>query len=147
MSSYKTVRQNIDNGVSQQNYNTTSIDNLPELDDLETQQYSAPVQVNNGFNAIRNSFHPYSGMNNQNSSVPHNTMIQTQIQEVEVPQPKNITTYDMPNNTPTCLDIAEHIANCPICSKFYNNDKTLYIVSIVVLSIICIILLKKVLDK
>ena len=52
----------------------------------------------------------------------------------------------MPDGTPSCLDVAEHIANCPICSKFYSTDKTIYIIAIVILSIICILLLKKVLD-
>ena len=61
-------------------------------------------------------------------------------------QNKNIKTFEMPDNTPSCLDVAEHIANCPICSKFYNNDKTLYIVAIVILAVICVILLKKVID-
>ena len=26
----------------------------------------------------------------------------------------------------SCLDIAAHIDNCPICSKFYKNDKTVF---------------------
>lgn len=47
---------------------------------------------------------------------------------------------------PTCLEVADHIANCPICSKFYNNDKTIYIIAIVILAIVCILLLKRVLD-
>lgn len=58
----------------------------------------------------------------------------------------NLTKYNMPAGTPSCLDVAEHIANCPICSKFYNNDKTIYIIAIVILSIVCLLLLKKVLD-
>lgn len=49
-------------------------------------------------------------------------------------------------NSPSCLEVADHIANCPICSKFYNTDKTLHIIIIVLLAIICIILLKKVLN-
>ena len=56
-------------------------------------------------------------------------------------------TYAMPANSPSCLDVAEHIANCPICSKFYNDDKSIYIIAIIVLAVICILLLKKVLDK
>jgi hypothetical protein len=58
----------------------------------------------------------------------------------------SLTKYNMPEGTPSCLDVAEHIANCPICSKFYNNDKTIYIIAIVILSIICLLLLKKVLN-
>ena len=49
-------------------------------------------------------------------------------------------------NGPSCIDVAEHIATCPLCSKFYKCDNTIYIVTIVILVIICLILLKKVLD-
>jgi hypothetical protein len=45
-----------------------------------------------------------------------------------------------------CIDVANHIQSCPICSKFYNNDKTLYILAIIILSIVCLLLLKKVLN-
>jgi hypothetical protein len=54
--------------------------------------------------------------------------------------------YNMPDNTPSCLDIAEHVVNCPICSKFYNDDKTIYIIAIIVLAVICLLLLKKILS-
>jgi hypothetical protein len=45
-----------------------------------------------------------------------------------------------------CIDIAMHIQHCPICSKFYNGDKSLYIIVIVVLAIVCLLLLKRVLN-
>ena len=45
-----------------------------------------------------------------------------------------------------CIDVANHIQSCPICSKFYNNDKTLYILAIIILSIVCLLLMKKVLN-
>ncbi len=47
---------------------------------------------------------------------------------------------------PTCLEMAQHVKNCPICTKFYDNDKTVYIIIIIVLAIICILLLKRVLE-
>lgn len=45
-----------------------------------------------------------------------------------------------------CIDVARHIKNCPICIKFYDNDRSLYIIIIIILAIICIILLKKLLE-
>lgn len=45
-----------------------------------------------------------------------------------------------------CVDIAKHVQDCPICSKFYKNDNTVYIIAIVVLAIVCLLLLKRVLD-
>jgi hypothetical protein len=50
------------------------------------------------------------------------------------------------NKEPTCLEMAQHVKNCPICTKFYDNDKTVYIIIIIVLAIICILLLKRVLE-
>lgn len=46
-----------------------------------------------------------------------------------------------------CIDVANHIKSCPICSKFYDNDKTMYVITIIILVIICIILMKKVLEN
>ena len=67
-----------------------------------------------------------------------------QFQQHNLQQPGN----KIPSNSPySCLDIAGHINNCPICSKFYNNDKSLYIVTIVILIIVCVLLLKKCLEK
>ena len=55
--------------------------------------------------------------------------------------------YGIPHHSPySCLDIAGHIENCPICSKFYNNDKSCYIIAIIILLVIVVVLLKKVLD-
>ena len=68
-------------------------------------------------------------------------------QQYQMPQPYQ-SEYNIPLHAPySCLDIASHIDNCPICSKFYKNDKSIYIVTIVILVIICIILLKKALEK
>jgi len=46
-----------------------------------------------------------------------------------------------------CISVADHAANCIVCSKLYNNDKTLYLAIIGVLIIISIILMKKVVEK
>lgn len=45
-----------------------------------------------------------------------------------------------------CVDVLHHCRGCPVCSKFYNNDNTLYLVIIAILAIFCIILLKRVLN-
>jgi hypothetical protein len=52
------------------------------------------------------------------------------------PQPRELS----------CIEIARHVKHCPICSKFYDNDKSVYIIVIILLVIFCIILLKKILD-
>ncbi len=67
---------------------------------------------------------------------------QQQYEPYQAQQPQQV--YDV--SSPSCIDVANHIASCPICSKFYNNDKTVYIIAIILLSILCVLLLKKVLD-
>lgn len=47
----------------------------------------------------------------------------------------------------SCIDVAHHAHNCPVCSRLYNTDKTPYLVLIGLLVIICLILIKKVLEK
>lgn len=71
----------------------------------------------------------------QHNSVPSNTAHLNYV----------IEGYDNPPKL-TCLDVANHIQNCPICSKFYENDKSMYIVIIIILLIMCIILVKKLID-
>jgi hypothetical protein len=46
-----------------------------------------------------------------------------------------------------CIEISHHIKSCPICSKFYENDKSSYVIFIVILIVIIIILFKKVLER
>jgi hypothetical protein len=47
----------------------------------------------------------------------------------------------------SCMTVANHIKDCPICSKFYNCDNSMYIVCIVLLIMVCVILLKKIIEK
>lgn len=67
--------------------------------------------------------------------------------EIRQPEPVKYTdiqeNFAAPQNKPTCLDVAYHIAECPICSKFYSCDKNLYLFIILVLVILCFLLLKK----
>jgi len=96
--------------------------------------------VNNSNNIEPHPMH-HANMNPMNGGNMHGQ--HDMIQESYSNQP-----YNIPMHSPySCLDIAGHIENCPICSKFYNNDKTVYIIAIIILVIISIILLKKVLDK
>jgi hypothetical protein len=43
-----------------------------------------------------------------------------------------------------CLSIARHVENCPICSKLYDTDKTLYILAILGLLILCFLMVKRI---
>ena len=45
-----------------------------------------------------------------------------------------------------CIDVHDHVQSCPICSRFFKNENTVYIIVIIILAIICILLLKRVLN-
>ena len=62
------------------------------------------------------------------------------------PYKQSANIYEGYENDITCQQVLKHISNCPICSKFYNNDRTVYIIIIVILIIISLLLFKKVLD-
>ena len=153
--------------------NVTPLEMLPDLEDLDKNNFS-PMNVLPPGDAekfgryirnYQNGIAKESGMTQNAHSVQqrhlgqqHHPQHQHQYQhphQYQRDQKENydfhkeedgIKTFNMPSGTPSCLDVAEHIANCPICSKFYSTDKTIYIIAIVILSIICILLLKKVLD-
>ena len=43
-----------------------------------------------------------------------------------------------------CISIAQHIDTCPICSRLYDTDKTLYILAIIGLLILCFLMVKRI---
>lgn len=157
-----------------QKRNVTFIEELPELDDLESspgqsrfdtpyqngpshsvgdplnfQDHGNSAQVPDKFRKfIRNSMGqppPESGMNTyhqqQQQQQHQQEFFQPNIQQQQPLQPMRPS-----DDSPTCLTVADHIGCCPICSKFYKSDNSIYIISIVILAIICILLLKKVLN-
>lgn len=47
----------------------------------------------------------------------------------------------------TCVDVNDHVVNCPICSQYYQNYSSMYIGIIILLGfIILIFLLKSILE-
>jgi hypothetical protein len=138
-----------------QNKNVTYIADLPDLEDLESsrmsiqqhgQQHGHPSGMPDKFKKfIRNPMGPpptQSGM-----SMHHGP---PQTQEYFPPphqqQTRQQAQMKPSSDSPSCLTIHSHVQSCPICSKFFKNDNTVYIISIVILSIICILLLKRVLN-
>lgn len=98
-------------------------------------------QENNNFNTGDHS------LQKENNNIYNQSQAQAQSQSQAESKSQALKEhFNMPFGSPSCLDVAEHISKCPICSKFYNTDKTIYIIAIITLAIICILLLKKVLD-
>lgn len=74
---------------------------------------------------------------------------QPQVMEEPVPQLQENYKYRIPIDCMqiSCLDICNHTIACPVCTKIYGNtDKSIFIAVIAVLVIICIILLKRVME-
>ena len=99
-------------------------------------------------NIIRNTNqNNHTGHNNNNNHTGHNNIIRNTNQ-------KKYKNYEMINNSKdgffypklSCLDINSHIVKCPICSKFFKPNVTIYIIIIAVLIIICLLMLKKCLN-
>lgn len=138
--------------------NVTMIDDLPELNDIEPGYGNRPIQHGNMQGppqhiqegilspemAQKLQRHVrYRHVPTQEAGMSAYGPPVEQYEQIEPPQQQP----PMPSGpVVSCLDINGHVTTCPICSRFYNNDKTVYIIVIVVLTIICLLLLKKVLD-
>ena len=66
-------------------------------------------------------------------------------EEDYLPMIREAFTTPPPATEITCRQVADHVANCPVCGRLYHHDKmhTLYIILIVFLSIACLLLLKR----
>lgn len=58
----------------------------------------------------------------------------------------SVTTPIVKRSEHTCVDIAEHTANCLVCSKLYASNNTLLIILIIFLAVVNIFLIKYVLE-
>ena len=149
----------------------TFIDDLPELEDVEHQaprismQNSNP-QIDDKFKKyIRSDSIPHenSGMvaPQQQYHNQHHHMAQEQprlnpihlnhMYQIPSSDDGNLQHYMQRDQQPlklqlSCVDIAEHVQNCPVCGKLYKNDNTMYMGIIAILVILCILLIKRVLE-
>ena len=148
----------------------TMIDDLPDLDDLEgppphqravirgdnrASQYPGSQILPDGQEPRFRKFIRDQHVSPTESGMARNLSSQAPMMESSPAAPEieayhqaeETNKYSALDGTPSCLNVAEHISGCPICSKFYNDDKSIYIIAIIVLAVICILLLKKVLDR
>lgn len=147
--------------------NVTYIDDLPYLEDIERQSQVngvPPNELKQISKFIRDTGYnpPYESGMNLNYQQPAPPQYAPPPQPQQLPPPKqqmpqenyqiiDENAYGHPPHIQralslSCIDIAEHTANCIVCSKIYNTDNSLYIISISVLLLIIVILIKKILD-
>lgn len=149
--------------------NTTLIDDLPDVEEIELPRMNGLEMIpdsnkfqkyirNNNYNPSSSSgmkinsqpYDPYKigFLNNDQGSYidssPHKQMYPHSSGGLA---PNTQMFYEpYTSDSLSCKDIANHTLNCPVCSRLYSNDKTIYNIVIIVLSIIIIFLLKRVLD-
>lgn len=137
------------------NGNVTRIEDLPELSDMENSFSGMSDQHQTNYSKyIRNhSRETYQNSGNgRQTQYNHNEFNNNNEYQVAQPQivyQEPVLHKEMYEATPAplnCLDVCNHIKDCPLCSKFYHCDNTLYIIVIIALLILTIILTKKVLN-
>ena len=122
----------------------TKIEDLPELSDIDgtsymrdTDKYSKYIRKHNVKKEYNNS------EKNNDEPLPGIEKRQTHTTEY-LEDPITMTPIPISYKSINCIDICNHIKDCPLCSKFYNNDNSLYIGSIIFLSIVILLLIKKI---
>lgn len=135
--------------------NITYIDDLPDLEDLDSPSMMDAshdlnyVNIDNKLDNAEYFIRPHKVQPFMESGMrraPHSHSNYDHGYNDMHDNSKPLTGSRRRRSRTNCMDIAEHIGNCPMCSKFYKTDTSLYVISIIILIIICILLAKKILD-
>lgn len=152
--------------VYKTNRNITMIEDLPDLDQLDghhqtgsmTMQMIPEEKMKQVQRVIRqNDYNPpsESGMTVYRPEMEYNEPTIINNYDIDVIPSSQQSPYMMQQQAPapssyihnlSCVDVAEHTISCVVCSRLYQNNANGYIVVIILLSIICILLLKRVLN-
>ena len=126
-----------------------------EIDDRSNISYKGKIRPSsdhriaaNAGNPVSSEFYPLSHYDSDMNMSRLNTKQNMENYDMDfddIPIPRYNRQYDQTQYI-SCIEIARHIKSCPICSRFYDNDKSAYIIGIVFLLVICIILLKKIIE-
>ena len=148
----------------------TYLDDLPDIDEVDgngsnsrpnTNLSKTQAQMSKRFIRHATSMFPESGMvlspsepvsfsdnsaetNNNPGTIENNIFRNSPIIEMPTVMPQQM---QMQQQQPvmSCQDIFYHIESCPLCTKFYTHDNTMYLITIAILVLVCALLLKKVL--
>lgn len=127
--------------------NVTFVEDLPDVEYIDD-HYNNSNHSHQVHKYLRQSHKPpmESGMNNE----PRNT-IQNEFNHTFRYSEPNDVVVSKDEDTKRqihCIDVLNHLENCPICSRYYGrNDNMPYLIIIGVLSILCLMLIKKVIDS
>ena len=134
--------------------NTTLIDNLPTLDDLDISRPTRGIDMipeNSPYSKmIRNSGYltpSQAGMDSYTSPSYFTPLRPFEPKQDFNPMYKPYEANIKENFTLiSCVDAAEHTRSCVVCSKLYKNNNTILILLLVFLAIINLLLLKRILE-
>ena len=87
----------------------------------------------------------YMNGNMNNGNMNREMMYQDIVENNDLENENNVKENYVTDNL-NCRDVARHVSNCPVCSKLYKQDKTMYWIIISILVIMCIIMFNKILE-
>lgn len=134
----------------------TPIDALPELEQIDSGRPS-PGGAPGGMSGdkikrfIRKTHQPQYDLNLppvspvQQAALPIRPSVTYNVRDTEVVMDKP-QIISQPGSDCNCIQVLNHSKSCPICVKLYKSDNTVYLIIIAILSVISILLMKKVLD-
>lgn len=135
--------------------NVTRIEDLPELSDIDNSYGGDNSGMGGNTDPKMNKYirnytrQTYNNSMDNNMNMNMNSRSAEPYQYIEQEPKVYEKEFYEPTPLPTrlnCLDVCNHIKDCPLCSKFYHNDNTLFIIIIVCLLILTVILTRKVLN-
>lgn len=120
---------------------------IPSEHSERMQKFIRQQHIPTEYSGMRNSNHgnPYSYIEDDKMYHRSNIQMPTMIEQSNMKNSHNYSPNQNVDNL-NCREIAEHIKSCPVCSKIYNKDPTIYIVIIIILIISIILLLRKLLQ-
>lgn len=86
-------------------------------------------------------------MNGNKDAIYQDTIYQDIIENNDNDNENQVEEHFKHKDNLNCRDVAQHVSNCPVCSKLYKNDKTMYWIVISILVILCIIMFNKILES
>ncbi len=92
------------------------------------------------------SYHPHAAPQPHGAPLSHPHGASNPRPNMGMHQQPQIVEGFHPSAPLSCQKVCDHVTGCKICKKYYDTDRTIYIIVIVILIIICLLLLKKALN-
>jgi len=125
--------------------NVTTIEELFRNDNYDTYaKFSSPQSIIN--TNLKQSPSPHNIIESRHLS-PQQYLPQQPPQQYLPQQPRQQPRQQHSPSYMNCRDIATHIKECPVCCQLYKQDKTIYILLICMLFIVCVILVIQLIKK